>query len=94
MGPAAIYGYLHRAFPGSVDFLNPESFSTSTESLNKIKEGLESDTLLRIELELAEKHKIKITTIFEDEYPKLLKQIHLPPPLIYWVGENLNFENN
>lgn len=38
------------------------------------------------ELELMEKNKIQAITIIEESYPKLLKEIYLPPPILYFRG--------
>jgi len=46
------------------------------------------------EIEKLEKHNIKVITINDDHYPKLLKQIYDPPALLYYKGEwpeNINF---
>src|SRR3989338_5493903 len=45
------------------------------------------------ELEKVEKLKIKIITTLDHDYPKLLKEIYAPPPLLYYLGEfDLNNE--
>jgi len=41
---------------------------------------------LKQEISLIEKHKISLITIFQNIYPKLLKEIHSPPPLLYIKG--------
>lgn len=40
-------------------------------------------------LELIEKSGIKFVTVFDDQYPKLLKQIYDPPTVLYYHGEIL-----
>ena len=49
-------------------------------------EGLASRQLLEEELFLLEKHNISFITIFDDNYPPLLKQIHYPPVGLYVQG--------
>ena len=48
--------------------------------------GLKDDTHLINELSLIEKYKVSWCTIIDDEYPSALKQIHLPPPILYYRG--------
>ena len=47
----------------------------------------------RHELELLRQHKIKVTTILDDDYPKLLKEIFNPPPLLFYLGEITNIND-
>ena len=42
---------------------------------------------LEQELEKLEKEKVSVITIADEKYPKLLKEIYSPPPLIYYRGE-------
>lgn len=42
---------------------------------------------------LVEKHKIKVLTIKEKEYPNNLKEIYAPPPILYLKGELLEEDN-
>jgi DNA processing protein len=46
-----------------------------------------------LELEKVEKLKVKITTILDLNYPKLLAEIYSPPPLLYHLG-NLDLNND
>jgi DNA processing protein len=39
------------------------------------------------ELEKIQEKNIKIVTIFDKQYPKLLKEIYAPPPLLYYLGD-------
>ncbi|HEX9917321.1 MAG TPA: DNA-processing protein DprA [candidate division Zixibacteria bacterium] len=43
--------------------------------------------LAQEQFSLAEKKKFKILTFFDEEYPKSLKNIYDPPPLIFFRGE-------
>jgi DNA processing protein len=43
--------------------------------------------LAQEQLSLAERKKFKISTFFDEEYPKSLKNIYDPPPLIFFKGE-------
>jgi len=56
--------------------------------------GLKNIKLLKIELELIEKNKICWTTIIDDEYPYLLKNISYPPAVFYWKGKSLDDKEN
>ncbi|MAF14245.1 MAG: DNA-protecting protein DprA [Parcubacteria group bacterium] len=55
------------------------------EQRNKIDPNLEFTKV--------EKNKVKIITILDQGYPKLLKEIYSPPPLLYYRG-NLNLNND
>lgn len=48
--------------------------------------GLQSTKLLDKELELLETASINWMTLLDSDYPFLLKNIHLPPPILYWKG--------
>ena len=76
MGPAAI-----------IKFVNKRKLSPQTESL--IESGLKNKKLLEQELELIEKYKITLLTFLDKDYPELLKQIYLPPIVIYCSGAPL-----
>ncbi|MBI4335128.1 MAG: DNA-protecting protein DprA [Candidatus Omnitrophica bacterium] len=41
------------------------------------------------ELRLVKKYNVDITTIFDDNYPRQLKEIHSPPLVLYSTGEGL-----
>lgn len=62
----------------------------SETTAEKIHTGLQNQAVLENELQLIERHQIKVTTIVDESYPILLKQIHLPPPVLYWQGTDLN----
>lgn len=52
----------------------------------KIAEGLSDYTLFDCELEFIEKYKIGLITLIDPDYPELLKNIHLPPLVLYVKG--------
>jgi len=39
------------------------------------------------QIDLCEKQSVKITSIWDENYPKLLKEIHYPPVLLFYKGE-------
>ncbi len=41
---------------------------------------------LELELEKLERHQVKVVTIPDADYPKLLKEIYAPPPIIFYRG--------
>lgn len=45
-------------------------------------------------IKLNNKHNVKFVTIYDDDYPFLLKQISSPPPVIYYKGYIPNFETH
>ncbi len=50
---------------------------------NLIYKGLKDKTLLDQELALIDKYDVKIINIFDQDYPRLLKEIYLPPTILY-----------
>lgn len=52
----------------------------------RLVNGLASKKLLDKELELIQSSRISWMTILDPEYPHLLKNIHLPPPILYYRG--------
>ncbi|MFH1406614.1 MAG: DNA-processing protein DprA [Candidatus Omnitrophota bacterium] len=42
---------------------------------------------LKIELELIKKHNVRVLSVFDENYPKNLKQIYDPPIILYVKGE-------
>ena len=64
-----------------------------------IKAGIESKIVQNIingrkninpddELQNLKRIKAKAVAIFDNDYPKLLKEIYAPPPLLYYLGQN------
>lgn len=53
---------------------------------DRLVKGLSSRKLLDKELELIQTARIDWITVLDSEYPFLLKNIHLPPPILYWKG--------
>jgi len=77
--------YLHDIYKMSaVDIM--AAFGLSPIQAQKITTGLTDTKLLENELMLIEKYNIQWATILCSSYPTLLKNIHMPPPIIYWQG--------
>jgi DNA processing protein len=76
--PASWYTYRQQ------DFMR---FGMSDTIAQKIVAGLADDQILEQELDLIQKHKISWVTILDDDYPALLKEIHVPPSVLYWKGQ-------
>lgn len=55
-----------------------------------VLEGLQSTVLLEQEISLLERHQINVSTILDGDYPALLKNIYLPPAVLYWQGRAFN----
>lgn len=66
---------------------------TSTYA-EKIFLGLKDKTVLDKELELINKYNVKWVTIDSNEYPEALKNISVPPIVLYWFGANPNGYTN
>lgn len=69
------------------DFQN--TFGLSNRVAHLIVEGLQDKTLLEKELALIERYAITVYSFLDPEYPESLKQIHLPPLVIYCKGAPL-----
>lgn len=60
---------------------------TTLKTAQMVVDGLADKGWLETELKLLEKHRdIRLITIFDDEYPELLKHIPCPPLLLYARG--------
>ena len=51
-----------------------------------IVQGLADHTSIDQELELITHHHINWMTLYHDQYPHLLRNIYLPPAILYWQG--------
>ncbi len=64
-------------------------FGISEEKAALLFEGLADSAILDKELEYLEKSGIAFLTILDEEYPDLLKHIHVPPAVLYVQGNGL-----
>lgn len=62
-------------------------FGVGQKTAQKIVEGLADIALLSNELDLIKKNNVAWATILDDQYPEMLKHIHIPPVVLYWWGE-------
>jgi DNA processing protein len=69
------------------------SIGISAASSQKIVAMLADREALERELTLLEKHVIGVTTLLDTSYPLYLKNIHLPPPVLYWKGRPIENAN-
>ncbi len=69
------------------------TFGISPKRAQEIVHGLADKELLEKELSLLEKNSISWMTILNKDYPSLLKEIHLPPAVLYWQGAPLGDQN-
>ena len=72
----------------SADFVKKLAMSNSVATA--IEHSLADKKLLEDELALIEKYKITLLTLFDEEYPELLRQIYMPPAVLYVKGSSLN----
>lgn len=61
-------------------------FGLQEQSALLIVEGLKNRSLLDAELVLIEKHEVRLITFFDEEYPALLRNIAMPPMVLYAQG--------
>jgi len=98
VGPVAIQKLLDFCLDGnrlSVDLYqltcnDIRSIGFSSKLARLIVDGLSDRDILHKELDLLCKHNIKISTILSEDYPPLLKNIYMPPPVLYFRGLSLN----
>jgi len=64
-------------------------FGISEEKAAQLFEGLADSTILDKELGYLEKSNITLLTILDEDYPELLKHIHVPPAVLYLQGNGL-----
>jgi len=62
-------------------------FGISEKYAHILVAGLSDMVLLEKELDLIEEHAIKLLTIADEAYPELLKEIHMPPAVLYYLGQ-------
>ncbi len=56
----------------------------------RICKGLQNKKLLEDELAVIEKQRVSWITIFDDTYPVILREIYLPPSVLYFKGAPLD----
>lgn len=92
IGPSTIQNLLEKI--GADDFLNLHQFKVadflalglSLPRANHLVRGLQDDKQLTQELNLISKYHVKWTTINDQDYPYLLRQIPGAPAILYWTG--------
>ena len=67
-----------------VDFVN--QMGLSAKQAQTVATGLRNYALVERELQLIESNHIQWVTCYDAEYPALLKEIYLPPTILYWQG--------
>lgn len=65
-------------------------FGLTKKRAQALVDGLADLTLLEEELHRIQKHGISWTTVCNDDYPKSLQSIYLPPLVLYWQGTHPN----
>lgn len=63
------------------------ALGVSEQSAQNLVQGLQNQKLLDQEFDLMQKFQVQFVTIFCPEYPKLLKEIHVPPVVLYFQGD-------
>jgi len=56
----------------------------------KLVTGLTDKKILEEEVSLIDRHRIEWVTIVDERYPHLLREIYLPPAVLYWQGSFFN----
>jgi DNA processing protein len=63
-------------------------FDCSDRLAAMLVSGLSDTKMVEKELILIEKHKAQISTLLDDDYPPLLREIHYPPAVVWWQGSD------
>jgi len=69
-----------------------QKFELSLNIGQKLFEGLRDKEILEKELALIEKHEIGLFSFLDLEYPEILKEIYLPPTILYSKGAKLDVQ--
>src|SRR5579862_1309672 len=78
VNPSDLYSF------SPTDWMHTFGFSQSTSE--KLTDGLANTKILETELALIEQNNIQWVTFEEESYPQLLKNIYLPPAVLYIQG--------
>jgi len=62
------------------------TFGFTELAAQKLSDGLQNKKSFDYELSLIERHNIQWATVEDDTYPALLREIYLPPSVLYWQG--------
>lgn len=62
------------------------SFGISSSTAEKIMHGLSDKKRLDQEVSLLQKNEMMYVTLADEAYPALLREIHIPPPILYFKG--------
>lgn len=103
IGPAAVNHIIAGCFPGAALVSTGRELAhlyaltvadycrvgLTVRMAEAVVDGLKSPALLEQELALIERHGIGFATIMDEHYPSLLKNIYLPPTVLYWRGASL-----
>ena len=94
VGPKTINMIVQRK-PPTVQWKDLYHFSSNdlksifglSKTLSKlIYDGLSDESVLDREFDLVDKYGVQVVTLLDDNYPALLKEIEVPPPLLYYRG--------
>jgi DNA processing protein len=93
IGPATIQPIIERSDVSASDFYLfsasdwMHTFGFTSATAQKLAEGLSYKKNLEDELNLIERNNIQWATIQDEAYPQLLREIYLPPSVLYWQGK-------
>ena len=104
IGPATVNKLLESLNSKGIDLINIYNFdlkdlvnytNLNINTCNLIYNGLKDKSILDIELESLEKNRIYTLSILDADYPLMLKNIYLPPVILYIKSsENFKFDDN
>jgi len=100
IGPAAVHyliatcgsDNLHALYGASAATLQ-QRFRISPARAQAVADGLADCAFLERELALIERYNASWMTIAHEQYPPLLRAIHVPPPVLYWYGAAPSYAN-
>jgi DNA processing protein len=96
IGPSVIQRILQRSdvnpsdlyLFSQADWMHSFGFSEGTSE--KLVDGLANTKILATELALIQEHNVEWITFADETYPHMLKNIYLPPAVLYTMGASLH----
>ncbi len=65
----------------------------SLPKAQSVRTGLAETSVLKRELQLLENNPVSYITVVDEQYPAYLKEIHCPPPILYFQGKPFSSED-
>lgn len=93
VGPVALFDLIERLgrhrLPDIYNFFVSDflQLGFSEKVAQNLVDGLKNQQILTQEIELMQKYQVQCVTLLCPQYPKILKEIHVPPVILYFQGD-------